>query len=262
MNKIRALLSHPDVNSIDINDGSRIEAHAGILNRKKMLKIVFCEFHDCMKRLGQQHLSVKGLEIEIGAGVSALKNSYPDVLATDIVHAPDLDMVLDAESMDLPDNSVGVFYGQNCFHHFSRPDNFFAEIERVLISGGGVVLLEPYYGPFASFLFKKLFLTEGFDKKTSSWEALNTGPMLGANQALSYIVFKRDYDQFRLKYPMLEVVHHELAHNYVKYLLSGGLNFRQIIPDSAIRPINFLEKLMRPLSSIFALHHFIVIQKK
>ena len=95
--------------------------------------------------------------------------SFPDVLATDVVPGPHLDRVLDAENMNLPDGSVRVIYGQNCFHHFPHPDRFFSELDRVLALGGGVILLEPYYGPFATFLFKRFFKTECFDNEFPLW---------------------------------------------------------------------------------------------
>jgi len=55
--------------------------------------------------------------------------------------------------------------------------------------------------------------------------------MEGANQALSYIVFKRDVHLFLKKYPQLELVEQKVFSNYLRYLLSGGLNFRQILPS-------------------------------
>jgi len=50
-----------------------------------------------------------------------MRDSYPEVLATDILLAPHLDMAVNAEAMEFPNESVKVFYGQNCFHHFPHP---------------------------------------------------------------------------------------------------------------------------------------------
>jgi hypothetical protein len=131
----------------------------------------------------------------------------------------------------------------------------------VLIPGGGAILLEPYYGPFATFLFKRLFRTEGFDKTYPSWETPVVGPMNGANQALSYIVFIRDRNKYERNHSSLRVVHQEIAGNYLKYLISGGLNFRQLLPDAFIGVVGLLEKLISPLNRWVALHHIIVIRK-
>jgi len=262
MRNLLDLLRDPSVENIDVDGKDRLVAHRKMLARKKMLREVFTEFHHIFRKLDNEYFSASGTKIELGAGIAPIRDSYPDVLATDVVPGPHLDRVVDAENMDLPNNSVRVVYGQNCFHHFPHPESFFAELDRVLAPGGGVILLEPYYGPFASFLYKRLFKTEGFDKKYPSWETPVAGPMNGANQALSYIVFVRDRFVFEQKYPTLKVVHQELCGNYFKYLLSGGLNFRQLIPDWMGPVINFLELALSPFNRWISLHYIIVVRKE
>lgn len=254
-------LREPLLDGMDVEGGNRFELHRKMLEKKRMLRDVFTEFHHLFKKLDHQFLSGSGIEIELGSGVSPMRNAYPEVLATDIIDAPHLDMAMNAEAMDVGDKSVRTIYGQNCFHHFPHPDQFLHELDRVLVTGGGAILLEPYYGPFASFLYKRLFRTEGFDKAYPSWETPVTGPMNGANQALSYIVFIRDRKEYEQKYPSLKIVHQELAGNYLKYLFSGGLNFRQLLPDSFIGFVGLLEKLLSPLNRWISLHHILVIRK-
>ena len=235
MRRLFDLLSDPLLDGMDVDGVSRLDLHRKMLTKKRMLRDVFTEFHHLFKKLDQQFFTGKGAEVELGAGISPIRDSFPYVLATDIVDAPHLDRVINAEAMDLADNSVRVIYGQNCFHHFPHPDKFLFELERVLIAGGGAILLEPYYGPFASFLFKRIFRTEGFDKNFPSWETPVSGPMNGANQALSYIVFVRDRAELERKHPSLEIVHEQRVGNYLKYIISGGLNFRQLLPDGRCR---------------------------
>lgn len=254
-------LRDPSLDSVDVDATDRFDAHRRILARKEILKQVFTEFHDRFDTLDRRFFTPRGLRVELGAGIAPMRNTYPDVLATDIVASLQLDRALDAEAMDLPDDSVRAIFGQNCFHHFPHPDRFFSELTRVLAPGGGVVLLEPYFGPAAGLLFKRLFYTEGFDKSWPSWETPAAGPMNGANQALSYIVFERDRAIFESKYPTLKIVHHETCKNYMRYLLSGGLNFRQLIPDGAAPLIKGVETLLSPLASWLALHHIIVLRK-
>ena len=261
---MRALLDwlrDPLLDGINVDRENRLELHRKILEKKRMLRESFAEFHNFFRKLEDRFLTGEGSKIELGAGASPMRDSYPEVLATDIISAPHLDMVVNAEAMDFADHSVKVIYGQNCFHHFPHPDRFFNELNRVLVPGGGAILLEPYYGPFASFLYKRLFRTEGFDKTFPSWETPVAGPMNGANQALSYIVFVRDKELYEKKYPCLKNVYHGTVGNYLKYLLSGGLNFRQILPDSFTGAIGLLEKMILPFNNLLALHHVIVIKK-
>jgi len=264
-NRMKSLfdrLRDPSVANVDVDGSERLNVHRKMLSKKRMLREVFTDFHHIFRRLDERFFTGNGARIELGAGIAPIKDSYPDVLATDVVHGNHLDRILDAEVMDLPEQSVRAFYGQNCFHHFPNPDRFFSELERVLQPGGGAILLEPYYGPFATFLFKRLFRTEGFDKSFPSWQAPVAGPMNGANQALSYIVFVRDRGDFECKYPTLKIVHQVRVGNYLKYLLSGGLNFRQLCPDAMSPLVGFVQRCLSPLNRWLSLHHVIIIRKE
>ena len=261
MKSLIALLRDPSIDQMDVDGQDRLIIHGRMLARKTMLREVFREFHQRFRALDERFFSSNGSRIELGAGIAPVRDSYADVLATDVVPGAHLDRVIDAEAMTLPDGSVRAIYGQNFFHHLPHPDRFFSELERVLAPNGGVILLEPYYGPLATFLFKRLFTTEGFDKDYSSWETPVAGPMNGANQALSYVVFTRDRIDFERKYPSLKIVHRELCGNHFKYLLSGGLNFRQLLPDWMSPVVGFFQVVLSPLNRWTSLHHVIVIRK-
>jgi SAM-dependent methyltransferase len=202
------------------------------------------------------------MRVEIGAGVSFFKELYPEIVSTDIKKAKGLDRVLDAQNMDLENESVRAFYGLNCFHHFPEPNKFFDELNRVLVPGGGCILIEPYHGFVASRFYKKLFDTETFDKNQKEWINSKSEIMLGANQALSYVVFKRDLQKFNLQYPDLDVVLQRPLNNYLQYLVCGGLNFRSLVPPFLSPLVRLAEIIISPLNRIFALHHIIIVQKK
>jgi hypothetical protein len=86
--------------------------------------------------------------------------------------------------------------------------------------------------------------------------------MTGANQALSYIVFFRERVKFEQSCPGLEIVFSTPLNNYLRYLLSGGLNFRAITPAFAAPAIRLFETILIPLNQMLALHHVIVIRKR
>lgn len=261
MSWLADLLRDPLVEVLDVDSGERLAIHGRILARKRMLREVFAEFHKLFDTLDRQYLSGSGTRLELGAGVAPIRDTFPDVLATDIVPGAGLDRTLDAEHMDLPAASVRAVFGQNCFHHFPHPVRFFHELDRVLAPGGGAILLEPYYGPCAALLFRRLFRTEGYDKQFPSWETPARGPMNGANQALSYLVFERDRAEFARLFPRLQIVHRQTCGNWLRYLCSGGLNFRQLWPDWASPVLVLLEWLLSPLNRWLALHHVIVLRK-
>lgn len=261
---MRALLERlrePEVRDADLDDANRIERHLSVLARKRMIRDVFEECHEAMRELDRLHLEGTGPSVEIGAGVAPLRDTFGDVWSTDIVCARHLDAVVDAQRLPFPDASLHAVYAQNAFHHLPNPELFFRELDRVLSPGGGAILLEPYHGPFASLVYPRLFASEGFDKRFPDWKTPQRGPMSGANQALSYIVFKRDRERFERTYPGLAIVASKPLTNYVRYLASGGLNFRQLVPDATIGVLRTLERLAAPLSRWLALHHVVVLKR-
>ena len=49
--------------------------------------------------------------------------------------------------------------------------------------------------------------------------------------------------------------------NWLRYILSGALNFKQLVPDWSDRPLQCLEVLLQPLAPTLALHYAIVLRR-
>jgi SAM-dependent methyltransferase len=257
------LLRSPDVRQDVQSPAERLLDHRRLLAKRPMIRGVFEEFYRRIRTLDEKLFGeTQGLRVELGSGSSLLKDYYPDVVTSDIIPAPHLERVLDAMSLDLDDQSVRVLYGINCFHHFPDPARFFAEAARVVRPGGGVILIDPYFSPLAGFLYTKLFKEETFDRSGPGWRADEQHDPERANQALSYVVFFRDRARFLAENASLEIVHTEVMNNYVRYVLSGGLNFRQLMPTAAVGALQLLERLASPAAPVFGLHHLLVIRHK
>ena len=262
LKRLLEYLQEPELANCEVDGLDRFVAHQAVLKRKTMIRDVFDEFHNLFAELDSRYLSGEGAVIELGAGIYPVRETYPNVLATDVVPAPHLDRVLNACGMELADESVRAFYLQNVFHHFPSPSSFFSELQRVLVPGGGAILIEPASGPFASWVYPRLFATEGYDKAAHSWDSAVGGPMSGANQALSYLVFDRDLQQFGQENPGLQIVHRDVLSNWMRYLLSGGLNFRSLVPSWSARAVKLAERGLSPLRNQLGLHRVIVIRKR
>ncbi|CAN5280480.1 hypothetical protein BH09BAC5_BH09BAC5_08810 [soil metagenome] len=260
---VRNYLQEPRLKGVDPDSDEMIAVHSRILSEKPQMRKVFSEFYDkCINYDKKYFGDAGGSRVEIGAGVSFFKKKYPEILSTDIKQAENLDMVVDAQEMPFQNGSIRAIYGINCFHHFPDPDKFFRELIRVLDKDGGCVLIDPYYGFTARRFYKKIFDSETFDMNQKEWKNESLGYMNGANQALSYIVFKRDKILFEKKYPELEIVLQKPLNNYLRYLFSGGLNFRSVLPNFFSPLIILFEGILFPVNSLFALHQIIVIRKK
>jgi SAM-dependent methyltransferase len=262
MSLLQRWLQEPELRNCPVDGPERFQAHRAVLERKAMIRGVFNEFHGAFRDLDRHFLRGEGAVIELGAGVYPVRETTPGVLATDIVAAAHLDTTLDAGAMDLADASVRAFYLQNVFHHFPEPQRFFDELTRTLVPGGGAILIEPHSGWLASLLYPRMFASEVFDCSARSWDTAVSGPMSGANQALSYLVFDRDLERFQASNPMLEIVHREVFGNYLRYLLSGGLNFKPLLPDACAGSVARVERMLPALRGILGLHRVIVLRKR
>ena len=258
-------LRYSELENINADSEELITFHRNVLLNKKLINNVFREFYSTCYDLYQKYKKCDGdpLIIEIGSGSSLFKHYYPEIISTDIKKHEYNDMTLDAQDMqNVEDGSVDAFMAINCFHHFPAPDKFFEQIIQKLKCGGTCVIIEPYYGFLSKFLYSRMFETESFDKKQQNWDYIVKGPMSGANQALSYIVFERDRDILLEKYPEIEIVHKRIFNNYLRYLFSGGLNFIQLVPDFMEGPLKVTEALMKFVNKHFGLHHVVVIRKR
>lgn len=264
MQRLRELLAEPRMAGVDIDSDARITIHRRILSEKKLIRQVFAEIYRLCAELDERCLSGAGRRVELGAGASLMKDFFRDMITTDVKPARHLDLVLDALSMPLRDASVRAFYAIDCFHHLPRPEDFFSELSRTLVPGGGCILIEPYYGPVARQLYKRLFASEDFDPRQEKWSAPERamGAMRGANQALSYVVFTRDREIFARRYPDLRLVLERPLNHYLRYLASGGLNFRPLLPAALAPLLRLCELALKPLNRILALHHVIVLRKE
>ena len=160
-------------------------AHRQGLQRKGILRALFERFYRECRSMDLRYFDgVPGVRLEIGSGASLIKTVYADIITSDVKAPPFLDLVLQAEAMPFPADSVRAIYAINVFHHLRNPRLFFRELLRVLHPGGGVVLIEPFHGPLARVIFKHLHASEGSDPDAPRWEAAgHVGPMSNANHA-------------------------------------------------------------------------------
>jgi SAM-dependent methyltransferase len=261
--KLRNFLKEPATRSLDVNAPDMTVSHREVLLKKRMLRQLFQGFYAQCRALDVQYFGAcPGKRLEIGSGSSIIQEFWPDVVTSDIKPLPFVDLVVNAQNMDLEDESLRTVYGINVFHHLPDPRAFFREILRVVKPGGGAILIEPYHGLVARRLFTRLHDCEGFDLTAPQWEnGAQTGPCRGTNQALSGIIFDRDREQFRHEFPDLELVV-DRPHTHLSYFLSGGVNFRQLVPDFLGPAVRLAEGLLGPLNRGIALQHTIVLRKR
>ncbi|SVE29323.1 uncharacterized protein METZ01_LOCUS482177, partial [marine metagenome] len=103
--------------------------------KKPTLRLVYKNYYD----LAFSN-SVPGRTLEIGAGSGSLRHCGFDVISTDIVHTPYVDVVSDAHVLPFIENSVNNIIAVDAFHHLQRPIRFLHEASRLLKPGGQLLL--------------------------------------------------------------------------------------------------------------------------
>ena len=263
--QLRKFLYEPKIRDLDVDAQDILATHRSLLKSKPMLCDTFRYFYKKMVTLCDQYLNVDGREIELGSGVGFMKDVRPTLETSDIRKLDSIDLIIDAQNMNLLDNSVRCIYAINVFHHLAEPEKFFEELKRVLVPGGGCILIEPHGGPASAALHKRLHKDEFFDTSMQrDWVNKEIrGPLSGANQALSHIVFERDIIRFQRDHgDALELIHRGYCTNALRYFFSGGLNFRQLMPTVASSVLRAIETIATPAAYYWSFHQILVIKRR
>jgi SAM-dependent methyltransferase len=244
---------------IDFNSVEASEEAVQIMRRKKCLNDIYCEMYRLMMHAKQKYLTNGNRILEIGSGGGFIKDIYPDVITSDIKKINNVDMVVNAEKLPFDDESVDAIFAVHVIHHIPDIELFLHEAGRVLKAGGGIVCIEPYWSPIASFVYKNMH-PEPFDRKALKWQLDGTSPMTSSNQALSYILLKRDNNLFRELYPNFKVVYRK-RFGFIRYMMTGGIWLKQKLPNWMFPVLKAIEIVLTPFMPFLALHHIFVWKK-
>jgi len=261
---LRGILAEPALRGVDPDSPEFTLAHRMIVKTKPLTRDVFESFYRRCRRADTRFFasSTANVRIELGSGAGSMKELFPDVYTSDVRFLPFVDFVARGEELPFADASIRAIYAINVMHHVSDPRAFFGELSRAVAPGGGVVMIEPYYGPVARLLFPRLFTSEEYDPRAQGWPVhARHKPASGANQALSYIVLRRDRVVWEREFPDLELVLDQ-PHTHLAYVLSGGVNFRQLVPTWVGRGLARLEHAIPSLNPWFALQHTLVVRRR
>jgi hypothetical protein len=91
-------------------------------------------------------------------------------------------------------------------------------------------MIEPWVSTWSRLIYTHLH-HEPFDPAAKDWTFPETGPLSGANGALPWIVFERDRAKFESEFQGLEVAEVTPIMPF-RYLVSGGVSLRQLMPES------------------------------
>ena len=110
--------------------------HREIWEKKDTLRQLYRDFH---RRLLDN--CSEGRVLDIGSGTAHIKEFRPDILSTDILWFPGVDVVSDAHSLPFPNGFFSGVVMLDVLHHLERPIDFLPEASRVLKTGGRLAMI-------------------------------------------------------------------------------------------------------------------------
>jgi hypothetical protein len=86
------------------------------------------------------------------------------------------------------------------------------------------------------------------------------GLLSSANGAISWIIFIRDREVFDRECPRLDVVRLD-CHTPLRYILSGGVSMKQLLPSFTYGAVRFVENRLAPFNKYLGMFMTIVLRK-
>ncbi len=209
-----------------LDSPERTLEHKKVIRSKHFLHKLYLEWYE--EFIKETEKNPEGTFLELGSGGGFLKEVKPSVICSDILDLPGNDMTFSALEMPFEDNSLDGIFMIDTFHHIPDSEKFLKEAIRVLRPQGKMIMTEPANSPWGRLIYKNLH-HEPFNPE-GDWTFPQEGPLSGANGALPWIVFERDSEKFRKLFPELKITDVRY-HTPFRYLISGGLSFRQPVPD-------------------------------
>ncbi len=240
----------------DLDDPNASLAHRDIILKKPFLKRLYTDWY--LIFIIKSKEIKNGKYLEIGSGGGFLKDVFPEVITSDILILPNVDLIFTAEEIPFKENELASIVMLNVFHHIPKPHLFLKEAQRTLIKGGKIIMTEPANSALARFIYKR-FHHEPFDEKGQR-EIKAGNPLSNSNQALPYIYFERDLDLFKKDFPLLKI-NSINYHSPFSYIISGGVSRSAMLPFFMYNFVKGIEWLFSPFYKQIGLFCTIEIEK-
>jgi len=254
-----AFLKEPGFDSVPVGSPRYFRLQRELIQRRPLMKYCYDTWYAKLRKAAGEENLRPGLTLELGSGGSLLREVVPGLITSDVVEGV-ADRVIDARSLPFASQSLGAIFLTHVFHHIPDAGKFLEEAARVLKPNGVIAMIEVAHTPFARFFFDH-FHPEPYDDTARRWEFDQHDSMMDSNQALSWIVFKRDAARFAERFPQFVVEPTEWL-PWFTYLMSGGVTMRNLVPGFLVGPSKLCEWILRPISPLASLHWLIVLRKR
>lgn len=250
-------LSQPAMCGRDLNAYRAMELRSRIIREKFFLRSIYEEWY---RFISGGIPPGPGRVLEIGSGGGFLRDFVPDLITSDVVDGPGIDLILTGSVLSFKRGSLKAIVMVDVLHHLADPGSFLLEASRCVRSSGRLLLVEPWVTKWSSFIYGS-FHHEPFSPFAKGWESSRREPMTGANIALPWIMLHRDRERFESEFPEWKIVSIRPILPF-RYLLSGGISLRGMMPDWTHPFWKSAEDALRPWIKSLAMFAEIVLVRK
>jgi SAM-dependent methyltransferase len=252
------LLAYPDTIPLSLDCPETTIRRRQIIREKLPLRQIYDEWYRAIARsipLGDKPV------LELGSGAGFMSSYVPNLITSDILNLPGVDQVIDAcAELPFEGSSLRGIAMVNTFHHLPDVMVFLAEAIRCLQPGGTISMIEPWNTPWSRRVYSNLH-HEPFDPYVASWGFESNGPLSGANGALPWIVFDRDRQRFHERFPEL-TIQRLRPMMPVRYLLSGGVSMRALLPSWSFGLVKVAEQACHPVVGSLAMFAHVALSRR
>lgn len=241
MNGVRELLRHPLTEGLGLDDPTTTARRRQIVRGKRFLNALYREWYAA---IAAELPAGTDPILELGSGAGFLSECVANVVTSDVLPIPGIDMVCDAGRLPLGTGALRGIVMTNVFHHLPDVRAFLRDAARAVRAGGVIVMLEPWNTTWSRFVYRRLH-HEPFEPGAPDWGVTAGGPLSGANSALPWIVFVRDREQFEREFPAWRVASISVSMPF-RYLLSGGVSMRGLTPGWTFGLWTGVERALAP----------------
>ncbi len=257
MKLLRRILQHPLTAGLSLDDPGTTRLRQRIIQSKPFLRKIYGEWYRMLVRALP---AGSGSVLELGSGGGFLKEFHPAAITSELFHLPGIDLVLDGRRLPFAPGSLRAILLLDVLHHIPDVEAFFRAAARAVRLGGRIAMIEPWVTPWSSLVYRHLH-HEPFEPEAASWELSPDGPLSGANQALPWILFQRARKTFQKRHPCWTI---SRIHPFMpfRYLVSGGVGMRSLMPGWSHGAWRGLERLLAPWMDRLAMFAFVLLERR
>jgi SAM-dependent methyltransferase len=255
---IKKALEYPDLADSGLDSPETTLQRLQIIRGKPFLRRIYDEWY---RAIARSIPSGEKPALELGSGAGFMSEYVENLITSDILELPHVDRVIDAcAGLPFEAASLRGIAMVNTLHHLPDVTAFLDEAVRCLEPGARISMIEPWNTTWSRFVYSHLH-HEPFDVNAASWSFASDGPLSDANGALPWILLVRDREQFQRRFPALEIGSIRPIMP-IRYLLSGGVSMRPLVPSWSFDALRALEAACRGMMGSLAMFAHLDIARR